>query len=302
MDNLIEETTMSQTPQAQTPQTPPAQPQGRGGGRGQGQGRGQGPQVPEGAGARGQAPGGRGDAQETAAPAGNIDAAFEALKQLKAGEDLAVGIPIAQAAGALSATPASRAALERRLLTALAPSYSLVARTYVLRQLALIATVASVPAVAPLVVDDDLSFFARNVLEHIPGPESDKALRDAIAKATGKTRIGIINSVGRRRDAASLPLLVKIMGEDPDSAAAAAKAVGEIGTPEAAKALVAARGKGTPVVQTAVADGMLICVDRFIAAGQHSQAISLLELLTADSQPANIRMAANRTLSAVQRP
>jgi hypothetical protein len=245
--------------------------------------------------------GGRGQAQETAPQTGTIDTAFEALKDLKAGQDLAALTPIAQAAGALSATPSSRAALERRLLPALAPSYSPVARSYVLRQLALIGTAASVPAVAPLVVDDELSFFARNVLEHIPGPESDKALRDAIAKATGRIRIGIINSVARRRDAASLPILVKIMGEDQDSAAAAAKAVGELGTPEAAKALVAARGKGPATVQVAVADGMLICVDRFIAAGQRSQAISLLQILTDASQPANIRMAANRTLSATQR-
>src|SRR5215211_1330390 len=105
-----------------------------------------------------------------------------------------------------------------------------------------IGSAASVPAVTPLILDDEPSVHARNVLEHIPGPESEKALRDALGQAKGRTRIGVINSVAARRDAASTPALIKILGEDPPSAAAAAKALGEIGTSEAAKALAAARG------------------------------------------------------------
>ena len=111
----------------------------------------------------------------------------------------------------------------------------------------------------------------------------------------------MINSVAARRDAASTPVLIKILGEDPESAAAAAKALGEIGTSEAAKALVAARGKGPAPVQQAVVDGTLICADRLVAAGQRSQAITLLEGLTEASQPEHVRVAAKRTLSAVTR-
>ena len=84
-------------------------------------------------------------------------------------------------------------------------------------------------ALAPLVLDEELSVHARNALERIPGPESEKALRDALGQAKGRTRIGVINSVAARRDAASTPVLIKILGEDPESAAAAAKALGEIG-------------------------------------------------------------------------
>ena len=197
----------------------------------------------------------------------------------------------------------ARAALEKRLVAyAWQFDYSSVTRVVRLPPIGIHRhRAASVRAVAPLVLDEELSVHARNALERIPGPESEKALRDALGQAKGRTRIGVINSVAARRDAASTPVLIKILGEDPESAAAAAKALGEIGTPEAAKALAAARGKGPAPVQQAVVDGTLICADRLVAAGQRSQAITLLEGLTEASQPEHVRLAAHRTLSAVAR-
>jgi HEAT repeat protein len=230
-----------------------------------------------------------------------LEQSFELLKEFKVGVDSTSLIPIERAVMEVHGNETARAALEKRLLPYLAGSYSSVTRAFVCRQLVLIASAASVPAVAPLIPDDELSVHARNVLEHIPGPESERALRDALGQTKGRTRIGVINSVAARRDAAGTPALVKILGEDPDSAAAAAKALGEIGTPEAAKALTAARGKGPAAVQQAVVNGMLICADRLVAAGQRSQAIALLESLTEASQPEHVRMAARRTLSAMTR-
>jgi len=54
-------------------------------------------------------------------------------------------------------------------------------------------------------------------------------------------------------------------------------------------------------VQQAVVDGTLICAERLVAAGERSQAISLLEGLTEASQPEHVRVAAKRALSAVTR-
>jgi HEAT repeat protein len=235
------------------------------------------------------------------APLPTLDQSFELLKELKIGTDSTGLIPIEREVMAVHGNETARAALEKRLLPYLAGSYSSVTRSFACRQLVLIGSAASVPAVAPLVLDEELSVHARNVLEHVPGPESEKALRNALGQAKGRTRIGVINSVAVRRDAASTPVLVKILSEDPDSAAAAAKALGEIGTPEAAKVLLAARGKGPAPVQLAVSAGMLICADRLVAAGQRSPAITLLEALTDASQPEHVRMAAKRTLSAVTR-
>jgi HEAT repeat protein len=230
-----------------------------------------------------------------------LEQSFELLKDFKIGTDSTVLIPIERAVMEAHGNETARAALEKRLAGYLGSSYSAVTRSFACRQLVLIGSAASVPAVAPLVLDEELSVHARNVLEHVPGPESEKALRDALGQAKGRTRIGVINSVAARRDAASTPVLIKILAEDPPSAAAAAKALGEIGTPEAAKALVAARGKGPAPVQLAVADGMLIGAERLVAAGQRSQAITLLEALTETTQPEHVRLAARRMLSAVTR-
>ncbi len=230
-----------------------------------------------------------------------LEQSFELLKEFKVGTDSTVLIPIERAVMEVHGNETARAALEKRLVAYLGGSHSSVTRSFVCRQLVLIGSAASVSAVTPLVLDEELSVHARNVLEHIPGPESEKALRDALGQAKGRTRIGVINSVAARRDAASTPALIKILGEDPDSAAAAAKALGEIGTSEAAKALTAARGKGPALVQKAVVDGTLICADRLVAAGQRPQAITLLESLTEASQPEHVRLAARRMLSVVTR-
>jgi HEAT repeat protein len=259
---------------AQAPQTPPPAP----------------PQTPR-----------QGPPQAAQVPLPTLEQSFELLKDFKPGADSTVLIPIERAVMGVHGDATARAALEKRLLAYLGGSYSSVTRSVVCRHLALIGSAASVPAVMPLVLDAELSVHARNVLEHIPGPESEKALRDALGQAKGRTRIGVINSVAARRDAASTPVLIKILSEDPESAAAAAKALGEIGTSEAAKALAAARGKGPAQVQHAVVDGTLICAERLVAAGQRPQAITLLEGLTDASQPEHVRMAAKRTLSAVTR-
>jgi HEAT repeat protein len=242
-------------------------------------------------------------APQTSAPAPvpTLEQSFELLKDFKVGTDSTVLIPIERAVMEVHGNEPARAALEKRLVAYLGSASPAVTRSFVCRKLVLIGSAASVAAVAPLVLDEEVSVHARNVLEHIPGPESEKALREALGHAKGRTRIGVINSVAARRDAASTSALVKILSEDPESAAAAAKALGEIGTSDAAKALVAARGKGPAPVQQAVAVGTLICAERLVAVGQRSQAVTLLEGLTDASQPEHVRVAAKRTLSAVTR-
>lgn len=231
-----------------------------------------------------------------------LDAAFEALKRYKPGDDPELLTPIDRAVAEVHGNPAAQAALEERLAAHLGTPFSPATRAFVCRELAIIGSAASVPALAVLLVDEELSYIARFGLERIPGPEADKALRDAIGKAVGKTRVGIIHSVAVRRDARSVPLLAKILTDDVESASAAAKALGEIGTSEAAKALDAFRGKAAGALRLAVADASLICAERLISAGERGQAVKLLEALTDASQAPHVRLAANRALSAAMRP
>src|SRR5688572_32801627 len=106
------------------------------------------------------------------APLPTLEQSFELLKEFTLGTDSTGLIPIERAVMEVHGNETARAALEKRLVAYLGSSYSSVTRSFVCRQLVVIASAASVPALTPLILDDELSVDARNVLEPIPGPES----------------------------------------------------------------------------------------------------------------------------------
>lgn len=230
-----------------------------------------------------------------------LDRAFDALTRYSRGDDAELLTPIEAAVQAVRGNPSARAALERRLATHLGSSSSDVARTFVCRQLAVIGSAASVPALAPLLVDEKLSHLARYALERIPGPEADKALSDAVGRTNGKIKVGIIHSLGVRRDTRSVSLLAKTLtDENLEVAAAAAKALGEIGSADAARALEAFQGKASDHLRPAMTDAVLICADRLVAAGEPERALKLLDALAPPHAP-HVSLAVSRVRSTAMR-
>jgi HEAT repeat protein len=140
---------------------------------------------------------------------------------------------------------------------------------------------------------------ARYALERIPAPEAAAAMRDAVPKLNGALKVGVIGSLGARRDAASVATLAGSLGDaDTAIASAAAYALGLIGTPEAGKAL-GERTKETPEgMKPAIADACLLCADRLLADGKKAEATSLYESLNSEDQPKHVRLAATRGLLA----
>ena len=135
-------------------------------------------------------------------------------------------------------------------------------------QLKHIGTVRSVPALAALLADEQLSHSARYALESMPLPEAGRALIGALDKTAGLTRVGIITSLGYRRELAALPALAKLVSDnDPQIASAAAVALGKIGGAEAANTLKAARAGAPAPVQPSIADGLLRCAAHFLKKG-----------------------------------
>ena len=87
---------------------------------------------------------------------------------------------------------------------------------------------------------------ARYALEPIPDPAVDSALRDALGKLKGRPLIGVIGSIGVRRDAKAVDLLCRLLKDnDADVAQAAARALGSMGTAAAVEALEDALADGT---------------------------------------------------------
>lgn len=209
----------------------------------------------------------------------SLDAPFAALKTYDWGADAAAFKTIDEAAIAAHGDPTLRADLEKRLAAILAAGTSRAAKEYACRKLMMIGTAASVPALATLLGDTDSSHMARFALERISGPEAAQALRDALGTVQGTLRIGMIESLGGRGDAASVPALAKLLAGDPPVAAAAATALGHIHTPEALAALTAADPLAGSGVGRAVVDARLASAEALLAAGKRGEAQAVYQSL-----------------------
>ena len=155
----------------------------------------------------------------------------------------------------------------------------------------------AVPVLAPLLLNEQLSSWARIPLEVIPGSAANKALRDAMTKAKGRLLIGIINSIGVRRDAKAVSALAaKLNDPDADIASAAAIALGRIGGEKAVKALKQALAEATYGIRSAAAQGCILCAEQFVARKQFAQAAELYDTVRKTNLPKQRLLEATRGL------
>ncbi len=164
------------------------------------------------------------------------------------------------------------------------------------RRLAVIGTEEAVPALAALLSDEKLSDIARYGLEPIPDPAVDAALRAAMGKLRGRPLIGVVTSIGNRRDRKAVPDLVRLLGDaDQGVAAAAARALGKIGGLRSAKALEGALGSAPAALRPAVADACLWCAQTLLADGKRKRALALYDRVRTSDLPPHILAAATRS-------
>jgi len=192
-------------------------------------------------------------------------------------------------------TPQEEAA---RLVAVLKSDTSVFDKAKACQRLAVIGDKEAVPALAVLLADENLSNYARCGLEAIPDPSVDEALREAMGRLDGNRLIGVISSIGRRRDAKAVDGLTKRLDDgDPAVAAAAAKALGYIGNTQAAGILQKALTEVTPSLCPSVADACLLCAEGLMKQGQRDQALVLYDTVRKSELPEHVVMAA--TLQAI---
>jgi len=163
------------------------------------------------------------------------------------------------------------------------------------RQLAVIGTKDAVAPLAALLADEKLSHMARYALAPIPDPAVDDALRGALAKLKGRPLVGVIISIGVRRDAKAVPALGKMLRDsDADVAQAAARALGSIGDSAAAKVLQVALLNAPAANQLAFYEGLFRCAEALAAKGQRDQAIAIYDRLRSLKEPHQVRTGAVR--------
>jgi len=184
---------------------------------------------------------------------------------------------------------------EAKLLAVLKSDASQKDKADACRELARIGTKEAVAPLAALLPDEKLSHMARYALEAIPNTTVDKALRDAATKLQGRLLVGVIGSIGVRRDPKAVKLLSKLL-QSPDSEVvqAAARSLGSIGTSAAAKALLKALPNVSAAIQLAFCEGLLRCAETQAARGSRKQALAIYDRLRALHAPQQVRTAAMR--------
>jgi len=185
------------------------------------------------------------------------------------------------------------AKIENDLLMVLKSDATRAGKQFVCRELSIIGTEQSVPTLAKMLADEETSDMARYALERIPGSAVDEALRRSLRGAGGNARIGIINSLGQRRDKGAVRILSRILGRsNQDAAIAAAAALGQIANSLAADALGEAKNKAEGKLLSVVLDAYLKCADQMVADGNKIKAIGIYKELQKESMPKPIRTAA----------
>ncbi len=202
---------------------------------------------------------------------------------------VATGWPVlAVAAGA-------DAAKTRQLVRVVQSGADLAERARTLQQLALVGTPEAVPVVAALLADERLGQYARDVLEQMPDPAAADALRAALGTLQGRALIGVVNSLGMRRDVRAVAPLGRLAMEASGSAAPAALvALGRIGSPEARQILTAALTGGSAPRRAAAAEGCMLAADQLAAGGQVTAARELYEQVRRAEVPGPWQMTATR--------
>lgn len=136
----------------------------------------------------------------------------------------------------------------------------------------------AVPDLATLLSDPQLSSWARIALESIPGPAADEALRTAADSLEGRLLIGMINSIGVRRDPNAVDsLTARLQDANADAASAAAVALGHIGNAAATESLRKALATAHEDIRSAVAEGCVLCAERLHSDGNSLVAIEIYD-------------------------
>ena len=168
-------------------------------------------------------------------------------------------------------------------------------KQFVCRMLRRIGTAQSVPALASLLSDKEMSHMARFALQDMPCSEAGDALIKALGEVKGDLKIGIVGSLGLRGEERAAEQIAPLMkSDDKMMAQAAIKALSHFSN----------RVTGMALVETELPedlemlrnDAILMCTDTMLGKGEVDFAAGIYERMTTAEYPTFIRIAAYRGL------
>lgn len=223
-----------------------------------------------------------------------IDDAIEALKKMDWGTDLGPVASIDDAIASSYGNDGARKELETKLSALLSTEISRDAKDFICRKLMTIGTAASVPALASLLTQPELSHMARFALEQIPGSEAQTALVESLGKVSGNLKVGVLGTLAKRKDESAVSAIAESLKDsDASVAKAAVVALGILAGEASAKALADAK-MGDAEGQCALTNSTLACADALLASKKIAEASALYKKMAVGDQPKHVKLAAAR--------
>ena len=224
---------------------------------------------------------------------GELDPAFKNILTYRFGESREPLAAVADIIRKSYGNTRERLRLEKQCAAILESNATYECKDFICRQLYIIGTKESMPALAKMLTEEKTSDMARYALQQNTHPDAGKAFRKALKNTTGTTLIGIINSLGERRDEKSVGALGKYISHtDENVATAAVSALGKIGGDKAKKALYKARKKGSQTIHNAASLALLVYADTLMRQGRKGEAAGIYRSLCSIDEPKQVRRAA----------
>lgn len=204
-----------------------------------------------------------------------IESQLEQLKSFEFGQSADVARKLEQTIFQIPANSQLRIDTERTLLNALADANAL-ARGVICRQLRVIGTDQSVSAIAPLLLDENLSPFARYALEGIGSDLALKAMHDALDQLPSHLQVGVLNSLAAQSYAPMREDCERLLNvEDAYVSSAAAGALGELGGEASVNVLSSRRPAASSQLGGAIDLALLDCAEQLRRAGENQSAAEI---------------------------
>jgi len=232
---------------------------------------------------------------------GQLEEALTKVAAYEYGQDFKPLADVMELVRGTKSNPELLPKVEERFISFLNGKATLEGRKFVCEQLSLVGTKSSVPVLAGMLTDPSTSDMARYALERISAPEAGEALRTGLSKTSGKERVGVINSLGQRRDPAAVALLVPLAtNQDQPTAIAAVTALGRIGDASSLKALADLRKSASGPTRDLILDAYVRCLDDLVAKGEKAQALAGYRELYSSSEPSMTKVAALRGIAGLE--
>jgi HEAT repeat protein len=233
----------------------------------------------------------------------DIDQKLADLAAYKQGDPRKTLIDFEQLVTRSQSYPEQKIYIEKALARVLHSDASLASKEFACTQLSYIGSAESVPAIAPLLIQERTVDMACIAIAGNPSPLAAKALREALDKAPPPARIRIIDLLADRKDLESAPKIARLaIDDDKQTAQTAIAALGKIGGPLAIETIEKARQQGDEDLQLAATDAYLRCAEELADNNKPAEALAIYKQLTAPDEQPFTRAAAIRGVAAIGGP